>query len=86
MAVSDATGLSANWLEALSDGIFAIVLTLIALELKNPAVRVGAGQREVTKALLLLWPQMLYYVMSFGPPAMPTSSEKCSALRCGFSA
>jgi uncharacterized membrane protein len=32
MSTSDATGLNPNRLEAPSDGVFAIVLTLIALE------------------------------------------------------
>lgn len=65
MSTSDATGLTAIRLEALGDGVFAIVLTLIALELKNPAVSLGASPGEVTKALLRLWPQMLCYVMAF---------------------
>lgn len=65
MATPNAAGLTANRLEALSDGIFAIVLTLIALELKTPAVSVGASSREVHTALLQLLPQMVCYVMAF---------------------
>jgi uncharacterized membrane protein len=48
-----------NRLEAFSDGVFAIVITLLVLELKIPLMdNLGAG-------LIHLWPSYLAYVMSF---------------------
>jgi TMEM175 potassium channel family protein len=47
---------------ALSDGVFAIAITLLILEISIPAVTDDGG---LTKALLGLWPQYLAYVLSF---------------------
>ena len=47
-----------NRLEAFSDGVIAIIITIMVLELKPPH---GAGIRE----LLPLWPVFLSYVLSF---------------------
>src|SRR5215469_12901770 len=47
---------------ALSDGVFAIAITLLILEISVPATTGDAG---LTKALLQLWPQYLAYVLSF---------------------
>lgn len=47
-------------IEALSDGIFAIVMTLLVLELHVPHV---AG--ALSTALLDLWPKVLVFVISF---------------------
>jgi len=46
---------------ALSDGVFAIAITLLILEIAIPA----KGQPDLPKALLKLWPQYLAYVLSF---------------------
>ena len=46
---------------ALSDGVFAIALTLLILEIAVPATN-AAG---LPKALLGLWPRYLAYVVSF---------------------
>jgi uncharacterized membrane protein len=47
---------------ALSDGVFAIALTLLTLEIAVPATTSNAG---LPKALLGLWPRYLAYLLSF---------------------
>jgi len=47
---------------ALSDGVFAIAITLLILEIAIPATTSDAG---LPKALLDLWPRYLAYVLSF---------------------
>lgn len=47
---------------ALSDGVFAIAITLLILEIAVPATTGDAG---LPKALLGLWPRYLAYVLSF---------------------
>ena len=47
---------------ALSDGVFAIAITLLILEIAVPATTSDAG---LSKALLGLWPRYLAYVLSF---------------------
>lgn len=47
---------------ALSDGVFAIALTLLILQIAVPATTSGAG---LPKALLGLWPRYLAYGVSF---------------------
>jgi uncharacterized membrane protein len=52
-------------LEAFSDGVFAIAITLLVLEIKVPTVH-GADQAGgLVKALLGLWPSYLGYLISF---------------------
>jgi uncharacterized membrane protein len=51
-------------LEAFSDGVFAIAITLLVLELKVPDVK-GAGDAGLGAALLALWPDYLVYAVSF---------------------
>ena len=45
-------------LEAFSDGVFAIIITIMVLELKVP-------QKTDLAALMAIWPVFLGYVMSF---------------------
>jgi len=47
---------------ALSDGVFAIALTLLILEIAVPATTTNA---DLPKALLALWPRYLAYLVSF---------------------
>lgn len=49
-----------NRLEAFSDGVFAIAITLLVLEIKVPPSGAGLGRE-----LLGLWPSYLAYVISF---------------------
>lgn len=52
-------------LEALSDGVFAVAITLLALELKVPPVSGGDAGHRLGPALLEQWPIYLAYVLSF---------------------
>lgn len=56
-------GLATNRIEAFTDGVFAVAITLLVLEIKVPAVEGGA---ELWDALVLLWPKFLAYAVSFG--------------------
>lgn len=47
---------------ALSDGVFAIAITLLILEIAVPAT---TSDKDLPKALLELWPRYLAYVLSF---------------------
>jgi uncharacterized membrane protein len=51
----------ANRLEAFSDGVFAIAITLLALEITVPDVK----RRSLGEALLEQWPDYAAYVVSF---------------------
>jgi|SRR5579859_3758619 len=48
-------------LEALSDGTFAIIITLLVLEIHRPAAAPGALAAELWKA----WPSYLAYAVAF---------------------
>jgi uncharacterized membrane protein len=52
-------------LEAFSDGVFAIAITLPIIEIKVPHLPPEAANRELWAALLGLWPSFLALVMSF---------------------
>ncbi|GJG86455.1 DUF1211 domain-containing membrane protein [Gemmatimonadetes bacterium T265] len=51
-------------LEAFSDGVFAIAITLLVLEIKVPPVGEG-GAAGLGGALLARWPSYVAYVVSF---------------------
>ena len=52
-------------IEALADGVFAIVMTLLVLGIDVPELPRATGSAELTGALLGLWPKLLCYVTSF---------------------
>ena len=54
-------GMSVGRLEAFSDGVFAIVITLLILDIKVPA----AGEGPLGRALADQWPQYAAYLVSF---------------------
>jgi len=56
---------SPNRLEALTDGVFAIAMTLLVLGLDLPALPEGADGPEVTAALLELVLPLAKYALSF---------------------
>ncbi|MBI3658949.1 DUF1211 domain-containing protein [Candidatus Acetothermia bacterium] len=52
-------------IEAFSDGVFAIIVTLLVLELKVPALQDHNSLSELTKQLVDLWPKFLSWLISF---------------------
>lgn len=52
-------------LEAFSDGVFAIAITLLILEIHIPTVDEVEGQDTLWRALLDLWPSYFGYLISF---------------------
>jgi uncharacterized membrane protein len=51
--------------EAFSDGVFAIAITLLVLELKVPPASQSTDPKELWIALLKLWPSFAAFVTSF---------------------
>ena len=58
-------GRSVERLAALSDGIFAVAMTLLVLDLHIPSAAQVHGERELLAALAALGPQWIAYGMSF---------------------
>jgi uncharacterized membrane protein len=54
-----------NRIEALSDGIFAIVMTLLILELRVPNLPPNSPNAAVAPALIRLWPKLASYLVAF---------------------
>ncbi len=52
-------------IEAFSDGVFAIIITLLVLELKVPHIANGHDSAALAAALLALLPKFMSWVMSF---------------------
>ena len=52
-------------IEAFSDGVFAIAVTLLVLELKVPSLPGGGAGNALAGALLRQWPSYLAFVTSF---------------------
>jgi uncharacterized membrane protein len=52
-------------LEAFSDGVFAIAITLLVLEIAVPAISKGVGSGEVIRGIGEEWPTYLAYFISF---------------------
>jgi len=58
-------GQSIERLAALSDGVFAVAMTLLVLDLHTPAAAAIHGERDLLGALAPLAPRLLVYLMSF---------------------
>lgn len=52
-------------LDALTDGLFAIAMTILVLELHAPDLPAGAGAAAFQEALRRQWPSLTGYVASF---------------------
>ena len=51
--------------EAFSDGVFAIIVTLLVLEIKLPPTESPVSTGELTRALYALLPKILSWILSF---------------------
>jgi uncharacterized membrane protein len=58
-------GRSVERVAALSDGVFAVAMTLLVLDLRVPARNAIYSEHELWRALLGLAPQLVMYAMSF---------------------
>ena len=58
-------GQSVERLAALSDGVFAVAMTLLVLDLRVPATEAIRNEHDLWHALLGLSPRLLMYMMSF---------------------
>ncbi len=58
-------GRSVERLAAISDGIFAVAMTLLVLDLRSPAHEFIHSEQDFWRALLMLFPQFITYLMSF---------------------
>lgn len=58
-------GKNTQRIEALSDGIFAVAMTLLVLEIKVPGVEGKLTENELAKVFLAQLPRFLVYFLSF---------------------
>jgi len=59
-------GISTKRLQALADGVFAVAMTLLVLQLIVPVIQAGPGLNEqLTQDLFGLWPRFVTYILSF---------------------
>jgi len=54
-----------NRVETFSDGIFAIIVTLLILEIKVPHIEDAGSSRELFNAIVILFPKFFSWVISF---------------------
>jgi uncharacterized membrane protein len=57
--------LGRNRIEALTDGVFAVAMTLLVLDIKVPELEQSLSSAELPFRLLALWPKFLTYAISF---------------------
>ncbi len=58
-------GQSVERIAALSDGVFAIAMTLMVLDLRVPATEAVHSEHDLWRALVAISPRLLMYIMSF---------------------
>lgn len=58
-------GLSTGRIEMFSDAVFAIVITLLVLQIQVPKIPPAAVAESLTAAILAMWPEFLSYAVSF---------------------
>ncbi len=58
-------GMSTSRLEAFSDGVFAVAITLLILNIQVPRAKDVADINDLIRQLLNQWPNYLSYVLSF---------------------
>ncbi|HET7093336.1 MAG TPA: TMEM175 family protein, partial [Thermomicrobiales bacterium] len=64
MSGSSPRPLSPARLSALTDGIFAIAMTLLVLNLTVPELPAATAAAQLPQSLLALWPKLLSYGLS----------------------
>jgi uncharacterized membrane protein len=64
-ATQNTNGYSKHRLEALADGIFAVAMTLLVIELKIPESLHGAGHEKLANQLLAFIPKYIAWIVSF---------------------
>ena len=64
MKAEEGASMDTNRLEAFSDGVMAIAITLLVLEISVPSLQ-GARDGTLGSALVELWPSYVAYVVSF---------------------
>lgn len=52
-------------IETLSDGVFAVAMTLLILDIKLPEISNDISSREFTRAVWDLWPKVGVFILSF---------------------
>lgn len=65
MSYNRIAGQSVERLAALSDGVFAVAMTLLVLDLRVPATEAVHDEHGLWHALVALSPRLLMYMMSF---------------------
>jgi uncharacterized membrane protein len=66
--MNEETGLSKSRIETLTDGIFAVAMTLLVLNISVPQISSHSADivgTELLKRLFDLWPKILSYAISF---------------------
>lgn len=58
-------GLAKNRVEALSDGVFAIAMTLMIFNIKVPDIPNELVRSQIAHEVFVLWPKLLVYFISF---------------------
>jgi uncharacterized membrane protein len=58
-------GQSAERLAALSDGVFAVAMTLLVLDLRAPAIEAIHSEQDLWQSLATLSPRLIMYAMTF---------------------
>jgi uncharacterized membrane protein len=63
--IEDETGRDRDRIVNLSDGVFAIAITLLVLDIRAPDIPENLVSSRLPTALLSLWPDYLGYILSF---------------------
>jgi uncharacterized membrane protein len=63
--IEDETGRDRDRIVNLSDGVFAIAITLLVLDIRAPDIPKNLVSSRLPTALLSLWPDYLGYILSF---------------------
>ena len=65
MPESSSRGIGKGRIEALADGVFAIAMTLLVLDVKVPTVDASPDTASFAQAVWQLWPRFFVFVVSF---------------------